>query len=51
MSDREPVAELDPRFSSEGATPRQWAEAQGPWRPRCTGSRRCAPTAGRTSRR
>jgi Pyridoxamine 5'-phosphate oxidase len=24
-----PIAELDPRFSSEGATPRPWAEVQG----------------------
>jgi general stress protein 26 len=28
MSDREPVAELDPRFSSEDAAPREWAEVR-----------------------
>jgi general stress protein 26 len=26
MADNEPVVELDPRFSSEGATPRPWSE-------------------------
>ena len=28
MNDREPVAELDPRFSSEDAAPRAWAEVR-----------------------
>ena len=28
MSNREPVAELDPRFSSEDAAPREWAEVR-----------------------
>ena len=28
MNDREPLAELDPRFSSEDAAPRAWAEVR-----------------------
>jgi general stress protein 26 len=29
MRDSEPPAELDARFSSDGASPKEWAEAQG----------------------
>ncbi len=29
MADKEPVAELQPQFSSDGATPIPWAEARG----------------------
>lgn len=29
MKGKEPLAELDPRFSSDGASPKQWGEAQG----------------------
>src|SRR3712207_270931 len=28
MADKEPMAELDPQFSSEGATPTSWMEAR-----------------------
>jgi hypothetical protein len=33
MAEREPLAELEPCFSSEGAPPTQWAEARRVLRP------------------
>jgi hypothetical protein len=52
MIDKEPTAELDLQFSSDDATPIHGRRGASVWRGRrCTGSRRCARTGGRTSRR